>query len=112
MIFQIDPWVGAVSGRCALRPALVVVVAAMLWFSPAPAQAQGTPLPDDAGLSDLSLWQGPTFGTETVRADFSEGIEEGLKSFGAALANIFTPQVGEPPRIDAAVPGTRRGPIR
>ena len=93
MIFQIDPWVGAVSGRCALRPELVVVVAAMLWFSPAP--AQGPPLPDDAGLSDLSLWQGPTFGTETVRADFSAGIEEGLKSFGDGLAKIFTPQVGD-----------------
>ena len=78
-------------GRIAVRAALFAVFAGALWLSPLSAQEKTAP--NDAGLSDLAIWQGPTFGTGT--ADFGSGIEKGLKSLGKALEKAFTPQVGD-----------------
>ncbi len=91
MISHTDRRTGAASGRIAVRSALLAVFAGMLWLSPAPAEEK-TPS-NDAGLGDLSVWRGPTFGTGT--ADFTSGAVEGLERLGAALETVFTPRLGD-----------------
>jgi ankyrin repeat protein len=83
--------VGLASGRIAVQSAALAIVVGMLWLSPVPAEEKRKA--NDAGLSNLSIWQGPTFGTGT--ADFSSGMDEGLKSLGDAFKKAFTPQVGD-----------------
>ena len=83
--------VGAVFGRMAVRSVLLAMVSGMLWLSPAPAQEKTAP--DEARLSDLTIWQGPTFGTGT--ADFGSGVGKGLESFGNALMKAVMPELGD-----------------
>ena len=83
--------VGAIFGRMAVRSVLLAMVSGMLWLSPAPAQEKTAP--DEARLSDLTIWQGPAFGTGT--ADFGSSIEKGLESLGNALEKAVTPQLGD-----------------
>ena len=83
--------VRAVFGRMAVRSVLLAMVSGMLWLSPAPAQEKTAP--DEARLSDLTIWQGPTFGTGT--ADFGSGVGKGLESFGNALVKAVMPELGD-----------------
>ena len=91
MISRADRPARPFPGRIAVRAALLAVFSAVLWLSPVSAQVKTAP--NDAGLSGLAIWQGPTFGTGT--ADFGSGIEKGLESLGNAFKTALTPQLGD-----------------
>ena len=91
MISRTDRPVRPFPRRIAVRAALLAVFAGALWLSPVSAKEKTAP--NDAGLSDLTIWQGPAFGTGT--ADFGSGVEKGLGSLGNALKKAFTPHLGD-----------------
>ena len=104
MISRTDRPVRPFPRRIAVRAALLAVFAGALWLSPVSAKEKTAP--NDAGLSDLTIWQGPAFGTGT--ADFGSGVEKGLGSLGNALKKAFTPHLGDRLALTPPVPRRRR----
>ena len=67
------------------------LIASLVWGTTPTVQAQA--ITNDASLSELSLYTGPTFYKGT--ADFNEGLAKGLESLGKAFMQAFTPQLGD-----------------